>query len=175
MATTSYAIAVGSNRRGRHGSPAAEVRAALALLGGVVSPVALSAPLGPSTRRFANAVTIVESGEQPDRLLARLQAIERGFGRRAGRRWGARVLDLDIILWSGGMWSRRRLTVPHVAFRTRDFVLMPLATLVPHWRDPVTSRTVRQLRARLTARRAPPSRAHPLVRARSSVGRATDF
>ena len=38
----------------------------------------------------------------PPAMLAALKAIERDFGRRAGRRWGARVLDLDIVAWSGG-------------------------------------------------------------------------
>jgi 2-amino-4-hydroxy-6-hydroxymethyldihydropteridine diphosphokinase len=35
--------------------------------------------------------------------------------------------------------------VPHVAFRTRDFVLRPLAQIAPRWRDPLTARTIRQL------------------------------
>ena len=158
MARTSYVIAVGSNRPGRHGSPHAEVCAALAQLGGIASPVIASAPLGPSTRRYANAALLIESDHAPPAVLAELKAIERAFGRRRGRRWGARVIDLDIVLWSGGLWSSRDLTIPHAAFRTRDFVLAPLAMLVPGWRDPVTSLTVRQLHARLTAPRAAPSR-----------------
>ena len=53
-------------------------------------------------RDFANAVALVESGLEPPAMLARLKGIERDFGRRASRRWGPRVLDLDIALWSGG-------------------------------------------------------------------------
>ena len=83
--------------------------------------------------------------------MARLKAIERSFGRRPGRRWGARVIDLDIILWSGGVYAGAALTIPHPAFRARRFVLDPLATLVPRWRDPVTGLTVRQLAARVRA------------------------
>jgi 2-amino-4-hydroxy-6-hydroxymethyldihydropteridine diphosphokinase len=156
MARTSYVIGLGSNRRGRHGSPAREVRAALAAVGGVVavSPIFASAPLGPSIRRFANAVALVESDELPPQLLARLKAIEAGFGRRRGQRWGARVIDLDIILWSGGSWVGPGLIVPHRAFRARRFVLAPLATIAPRWRDPITHRTVRQL-LHAVDRRAP--------------------
>ena len=57
MERTTYAIALGSNRRGIHGAPAATIRAALAAVGGVVavSPIIASAPLGPSIRRYANA------------------------------------------------------------------------------------------------------------------------
>lgn len=146
-----YAIAIGSNRRGRHGAPAAEVRAAIAALGGVarVSPIVQTAPLGPSRRRFANAVALVESDEAPPELLRRLKGIERAFGRRRGRRWDARVIDLDIVLWSGGAWSSPALTVPHRLFRQRGFVLAPLTMVVPGWRDPLSGLTVRQLAVRL--------------------------
>jgi len=82
-------------------------------------------------------------------MLARLKAIERAFGRRPGRRWGDRVLDLDIIGWSGGIWASRGLSIPHAAFRERGFVLGPLVEIAPTWRDPVTWLTVRQLLARL--------------------------
>ncbi|MEI9851147.1 MAG: 2-amino-4-hydroxy-6-hydroxymethyldihydropteridine diphosphokinase [Sphingomonas sp.] len=150
MPITSYAIALGSNRRGRHGSPEREVRAALAAIGGVaaVSPLVRTRPLGPSHRQFANAAAIVETGEAPPALLRRLKAIERAFGRRRGIRWGARVIDLDIILWSEGAWASPGLTIPHPEFRARRFVLDPLVLLVPWWRDPLTGLSVRQIAAR---------------------------
>lgn len=146
-----YAIALGSNRRGRHGAPEAEVHAALAAIGGVVraSPIIATAPLGPSRRRFANAAALVESAEAPPELLARLKAVERAFGRRRGRRWDMRVIDLDIVLWSGGAWASPGLVIPHPHFRRRGFVLRPLNAIVPDWHDPLTGRTVRQLTARL--------------------------
>jgi 2-amino-4-hydroxy-6-hydroxymethyldihydropteridine diphosphokinase len=147
VSTTSYVIGLGSNRRGRHGAPAREVAAALAAIGGVrlVSRVIATAPIGPSIRRFANAVALIETDESPPVLLRRLKAIERRFGRRRGRTWGARVIDLDILLWSGGCWHGRGLVVPHAAYRARRFVLAPLAEIAPRWRDPVGGRTVAQL------------------------------
>ena len=152
---TSYAIGLGSNRRSRHGSPAETVRAAAAAIGAErVSTVRTTAALGPAGRAFANAVMILASELEPPALLAQLKSVEREFGRRGGRRWGPRVLDLDILLWSGGCWSGGGLTVPHPGFRERGFVLEPLAELEPGWRDPVTGLTVRQLLARLR-RRAP--------------------
>jgi 2-amino-4-hydroxy-6-hydroxymethyldihydropteridine diphosphokinase len=148
---TSYAIALGSNRPGRHGPPERTLAAAIAVLKPVaVSPILHTPALGPSKRRFANAAVLIETRESPPELLRRLKAIERDFGRRAGQRWGARVLDLDIILWSEGAWSEPGLTVPHAAFRERDFVLHPLAAIAPGWRDPLTGLSIRQLRARLT-------------------------
>ena len=148
---SSYVIALGSNRRGRHGTPADEVRAALAAVSGVVTTSSLvaTAPLGPARRRFVNAAALVESEDSPPELLARLKAIETAFGRRRGQRWTDRVIDLDIVLWSGGAWASDGLTVPHPEFRRRDFVLRPVAAIVPDWRDPVTGLTIRQLAARI--------------------------
>ncbi len=87
-------------------------------------------------------------------MLTRLKAIERAHGRRRGRRWGDRVLDLDIIGWSGGIWASKGLSIPHPAFRTRRFVLAPLVEIAPGWRDPVTGFSARQLMFR-NARRRP--------------------
>jgi 2-amino-4-hydroxy-6-hydroxymethyldihydropteridine diphosphokinase len=151
MAKTSYAIALGSNRRSGRGSPEATLRAALAeLRPAAVSRIHATPALGPAGRGFANAVAIVESRLEPDELLDQLKALERAFGRRPGRRWGPRVLDLDIILWSEGPWDGPGPIVPHPEFRNRAFVLKPLAELAPDWRDPVSGLTVRQLLFRLT-------------------------
>jgi 2-amino-4-hydroxy-6-hydroxymethyldihydropteridine diphosphokinase len=152
---TRYVIAIGSNRRGRRGSPADEVRAAIVTLDGVVvtSDVVETAPLGLALRRFANAVAVVESDLLPPDMLDQLKEIEAAFGRRRGQLWSDRVIDLDIILWSGGSWSSDGLTVPHPEFRKRDFVLGPLLQVAPDWRDPVTGLRVRHLAARLTRRR----------------------
>ena len=155
MAVTSYAIALGSNRRSRHGSPAATVRAAAAAIGAErLSRVRSTPAMGPAGRGFANAVAIVASELEPPDLLAELKQVERAFGRRGGRRWGPRVLDLDIILWSGGCWEGGGLVVPHPRFRERRFVLEPLAELAPSWRDPIGGATVRQLLACLRRGRA---------------------
>jgi 2-amino-4-hydroxy-6-hydroxymethyldihydropteridine diphosphokinase len=150
-----YLIALGSNvRHHRYGSPQAVLGAALSALEDAglrlerASRVISTAPLGPSRRRYANAAAIVATDLAPDALLRRLKRLELRFGRRAGRRWAPRVLDLDIVLWDGGAWCSPGLTVPHVAFRERRFVLEPAATIAPGWRDPLTGRTVRQLAGR---------------------------
>lgn len=146
-----YAIAVGSNRRGRYGRPSSTAAAALKAIGGVValSPVLTTRPIGPSIRQFVNQVAIIASVESPPALLRRIKQVERAFGRRRGQRWGARVVDLDIILWSRGAWVSAGLVVPHAAFRDRRFVLQPLKTVAGQWRDPVTGLTIRQLERRL--------------------------
>lgn len=154
-----YAIAIGSNRpHGRFGRPAGVVEAAIARLDedfGLfdASPIVLNAAHGGAGRDFANAVALIESDFEPPELLTRLKAIERAFGRRRGRRWGPRVLDLDLVLWSGGTFRSRRLTVPHPQLARRAFVLQPLAVIASNW-PVVGSLSVRHLAHRL-ARRAP--------------------
>ena len=118
------------------------------------SKIAYSAPLGPSARVYANAAVVVETALEPLEMLDILQEIEARFGRqRRGRRWQARTLDLDIILWSGGIYSHPRLALPHPAFRTRPFVTGPAAAIARGWRDPLTGLTMARLHHRLTARR----------------------
>lgn len=167
MTTTSYAIALGSNRRhGHHGSPAGVVAAAaaeLARLGRVVtlSPILSTPALGPAGRSFANAAAILVSPLDPPALLAELKRLERAFGRRRGRRWGPRVLDLDIILWSGGRWQQQGLIIPHPQMAARAFVLHPLAAIAPDWRLPGSPLAVRHLAARLDRPQPVDRNAHP--------------
>ena len=156
-----YAIAIGSNRpHGRYGRPPKVVEAAIAALDrefGLfdASPIILNAAIGGAGRDFANSVALVESDLEPPEMLRRIKSIEREFGRRRTRRWAARVLDLDIILWSGGAFRCRSLTIPHYGLEDRSFVLQPLAAIAPNWR----------IRGGLTARHL----AHRLAR-RASQG-----
>ncbi|MDE2435124.1 MAG: 2-amino-4-hydroxy-6-hydroxymethyldihydropteridine diphosphokinase [Sphingomonadales bacterium] len=167
MAPWCYVIALGSNvRHHGHGSPEGVLAAALLALdaNGIrlvsASRLMRSAPLGPSRRRYANGAALIETRLDPPELLDALKAIERRFGRtRGGQRWGSRVLDLDVVLWSGGPWASAGLIVPHPAFRDRTFVLAPALSIAPRWRDPLTGLTLRQLHSRLT-------RPRPLPRAR---------
>ena len=116
------------------------------------SHIIRSAPIGPSMREYANGAAVVSSAHSPQDMLGLLKQIERGFGRESerGNRWQARILDLDIILWSGGIHSSPDLSVPHPQFRKRRFVLGPAAQIAGNWRDPVTNLSVRQLTGRLT-------------------------
>jgi 2-amino-4-hydroxy-6-hydroxymethyldihydropteridine diphosphokinase len=153
-----YAIAIGSNRpHGRYGRPPQVVEAAIARLDedfGLFdsSPIILNSAIGGAGRDFANAVSLIESALDPPEMLRRIKAIEREFGRRRGKHWAARVLDLDIILWSGGRFRSRSLTIPHYGLEQRSFVLQPLAAIAPEWR----------VRGALTARQL----AHRLARSR---------
>jgi 2-amino-4-hydroxy-6-hydroxymethyldihydropteridine diphosphokinase len=156
-----YAVAIGSNRRhGRYGLPAGVVEAAIARLDADfdlfdAAPIILNKAIGGAGRDFANSVALVMSELEPAAMLAELKRIEREFGRRPGRRWGERVLDLDLAAWDGGRFRARGLTIPHPRLAERDFVLGPLAAIAPAWliAGPLS---VRHLLSRLGKRR--PSR-----------------
>ncbi|NOZ36828.1 MAG: 2-amino-4-hydroxy-6-hydroxymethyldihydropteridine diphosphokinase [Gammaproteobacteria bacterium] len=81
---------------------------------------------------YINAVAKLETALNPHALLDELQALERAHGRqRDGRRWAARPLDLDILLYGNQQLDNDRLRVPHAGIAVRNFVLYPLAELAP--------------------------------------------
>ncbi|NJM51710.1 MAG: 2-amino-4-hydroxy-6-hydroxymethyldihydropteridine diphosphokinase [Sphingomonadales bacterium] len=142
-----YLLALGSNRR--HpliGGPERVIAHAFDAL--EMSDISLfdrssilrSLPLGPSLRRYANAAAIIVTTLSPPQLLYRIKSLEHHFGRRdSGQKWRARVLDIDIILWSGGIWSSDHpaLIIPHPEMQSRRFVLQPSAEIAANWRDPI--------------------------------------
>jgi len=159
-----YLLALGSNMRvPGMGPPRAVLGAAIAHLAEQdvtllrSSPVIDSAALGPALRRYANAAIVVETARDPETMLALIAQVESAFARRrSGQRWRARTLDIDIILWSGGVFHSRRLIIPHPRFRERRFVLGPARAVAPDWVDPLTGASLRRIDARLTRPRPLP-------------------
>ncbi len=131
------------------------LRAAVAALGASglaieqVSTIIETAPLGPSKRRYANAVVTARWPGSAEELLRLLQQHERAFGRRRGKRWGARVLDCDLLAFGDMQLRVAGLEVPHPRLHLRDFVLQPFAEVWPDWRHPARRTTVRQMLVRL--------------------------
>jgi 2-amino-4-hydroxy-6-hydroxymethyldihydropteridine diphosphokinase len=97
------------------------------------SPLYESLPMGPQAQpNYVNAVACINTELSPIALLDATQAIEQAFGRvRKDERWGARTLDLDILLFNNQVINEPRLTVPHYGMKTREFVLYPLADIAP--------------------------------------------
>lgn len=93
-----------------------------------------SLPMGPKDQPdYINAVMAIATCLSPQALLAKLQTIEKAHGRiRKGQRWGARTLDLDILLYGDQLIDLPELTVPHCGIAERAFVLQPLAEIAPH-------------------------------------------
>jgi 2-amino-4-hydroxy-6-hydroxymethyldihydropteridine diphosphokinase len=87
--------------------------------------------------RFLNGAAVVETNLSPRQLLARLQLIECELGRRrAGPRFGPRVIDLDLLLYGSETVSEPELEIPHPRLHLRRFALEPLAELEPELEVP---------------------------------------
>ncbi|HEY5643028.1 MAG TPA: 2-amino-4-hydroxy-6-hydroxymethyldihydropteridine diphosphokinase [Woeseiaceae bacterium] len=129
-------VGVGSNLD----NPAMQVEEAMSLLDKLpgtrlVTRSALyrSAPFGGVEQPwFVNAVAALLTTLEPLALLEQLQALERRQGRDMdGVRWGPRVLDLDLLVYSDRSVEESRLTVPHPGIAGRNFVLLPLGEIAP--------------------------------------------
>ena len=103
-----------------------------------------SEPLGNAKTWFVNSVIEVETDLGPELLLKKLKAIEEAMGRKRvkGKRWGSRVIDLDILLFDQDVVDKRTLKIPHPEMHKRRFVLLPLAELAPQVVHPQLGQTV---------------------------------
>ncbi len=90
-------------------------------------------PMGPQDQPdYVNIVFKAETNLKPLELLDYLQSVEDQMGRdRCVIRWGARIIDLDILLIDDFAIDCDRLTVPHKGMTERSFVLCPLSEIEP--------------------------------------------
>lgn len=106
-----------------------------------VSSCYLSSPMGPAEQPdYVNAVAELSTSLSCRNLLQVLQNIELQQGRvRKDERWGARTLDLDILLYGTEIINEPDLVVPHYGMKQREFVIFPLAEIMPDLSLPCTT------------------------------------
>jgi 2-amino-4-hydroxy-6-hydroxymethyldihydropteridine diphosphokinase len=126
-------VALGSNLGDRE-EYLERARSALAALPGTrllrASSVEETAPVGNVPQGpYLNQMVAIETELAPRELLDRLHEIERSAGRVRGVRWGARTLDLDIVMFDRQTVSEPDLLVPHPELPNRDFWQRELAEL----------------------------------------------
>lgn len=157
-------VGLGANHPGPWGVPAATIKHALSeiertgIAVDAISPFYETAAIGRARQpAFVNTVALVDTSLSPEALLRRLKEIERRAGRRGGRPWGPRTLDIDIIDYKGLVrhWRARKadfsragarpLVLPHPLMHERPFVLRPLLDIAPDWRHPVLRRSAHAL------------------------------
>jgi 2-amino-4-hydroxy-6-hydroxymethyldihydropteridine diphosphokinase len=110
-----------------------------------------SEPLGDAKTWFVNAAIEIETECSAEDLLKRLKSIETTMGRKRvrGKRWGSRIIDLDILFFDGEIINKRNLKVPHPELQNRRFVLAPLSELAPQMIHPKLAVSVSELLASL--------------------------
>lgn len=151
MTHVPVAVALGSNVGDRQGHLDFAVRRLGAILFDLrVSPFIETAPVGVAPQApFLNGAAVGFCTSSPRTLLDTLLGIERDRGRERPYPGAPRSLDLDLILFGDTVAEEPGLTVPHPRFRTRRFVLEPLAAIAADLLDPVTGKTVGELLADL--------------------------
>lgn len=118
------------------GDPADNLRRAVALLGeaglafDALSSLYATKPWGVTDQPdFINACALARTALSPLNLLDLFKETEQAMGRRETRRWGPRVIDIDLLFYEDWSWSDDRLTLPHPGLTERAFVLLPLAEI----------------------------------------------
>ncbi|GEM_PF-319621 len=99
----------------------------------------------PEQGEFLNQALLVETSLPPRRLLQALQQIEQALGRVRQRRWAARTIDIDLLLYEQHMLHSPELQLPHPRMSFRRFVLHPAVEVAGEMVHPVAGRSLRQL------------------------------
>jgi len=105
-----------------------------------------SEPLGDSKEWYVNGAVEIETKFKPDMLLKKFKNIERTMGRKkVKKRWGDRIIDLDILLYDSAVVRKKNLRIPHPEIAQRKFVLIPLSEIAPQVIHPELGKTISEL------------------------------
>ena len=126
---------------------------AISLMGGlekssirVQSPFYRTEPVGVQGQDyFVNGVVCLDTDLSAEDLLKHLLGIEAHMGRVRLKKWDARVIDLDILLFGSQVIQTPDLMVPHPLMHVRRFVLTPLLQVAPELIHPVLGKSIREL------------------------------
>ena len=94
---------------------------------------------------FLNQVLAVSTALEPEEILRLVLGMEHELGRVRYERWGARVIDIDILFFQDLIADTARLTIPHPRLHERRFTLVPLTEIAPEFIHPVLQTTVAML------------------------------
>lgn len=130
MRKTTALVLLGANLGDRKKTLARAVEGLRGLSGVRVERVSRlyeTAPVGPSSEPYLNQAVRLRTTRTPMGLLVEFKTLEAAAGRRAGKRWGARLLDIDLVSYGNVRMRTPWLRLPHPEMPKRLFAMAPLA------------------------------------------------
>lgn len=152
MKAVTALVLLGANLGDRERTLAAALEGLAALPGvGVekASRVYETDPVGPSAEPYLNQAVRVRTTRSPMGLLVEFKTLEAAAGRRAGRKWAARLLDIDLVAYGRRRLRTPWLSVPHPLMGSRLFALLPLSELDAGFRRRLASLKAGPRKARM--------------------------
>lgn len=104
-----------------------------------------TSPIGPSQRDFYNIAVKAHTKLLPADLLYFLKNIESVLGRKKGKRWGSRIIDIDILFYGNSIINEKHLQIPHKEIQNRLFVLVPLKEIAKNFIHPVFKKSINDI------------------------------
>jgi 2-amino-4-hydroxy-6-hydroxymethyldihydropteridine diphosphokinase len=108
-----------------------------------LSPVYETEPWGyRNQRKFLNCAGAYLCRLSPPELMKTINKIEKKIGRTKRGKWQAREIDIDVLFYGNRVYKKNNLIIPHTFIQERNFVLKPLAELMPGFIHPVLNKSI---------------------------------
>lgn len=105
-----------------------------------------SAPWGEENQQwFLNMILRIDTKYQPDELLTVCLETEQKLGRQRIKKWGERIIDIDILYYDNYVETSKDLTLPHPGIAMRSFTLIPMVEIAPEETHPLLNMTQKEL------------------------------
>ena len=142
-------ISLGTNQGDRFQNLQNAINALYETIGNTcaISPIYETKSWGFESADFLNCCVLLTTELLPEALLEELQKIEISLGRteKTTPEYEARCIDIDILFYEDIILESEKLIIPHIAIQDRNFVLAPLAEIVPNFMHPKLLKTVSKL------------------------------